>query len=252
MHTDQSHWHKLQRLNVSHHGIALCLLVVQSLRIPLSLYTKAPICSALVTTFIITEAFGHAKSPIRFCVSLQSLIIKAKWYNIFVSHFCHVNEWHLYHNLTGFIRHAVYMEKMIGCKNLIKVLVDLLFRSQLFHLILNNVLYIWTSDEGYANDCYIGISGLVFAINVLSNFSIKGHWEVATPLGTRLHISKSLIAWLDLFLIQFPIPTSSFVGHCAGVLAGLSYKTAYFEKYGPINFNELERLEDTDEQTSSH
>ncbi|KAA3673731.1 rhomboid domain-containing protein 1 [Paragonimus westermani] len=144
------------------------------------------------------------------------------------------------------------MERMIGYKSFIRVLTDLMFRSQLFHLILNNVLYIWTSNESYANDCYIGISGLVFAINVLSNFSIKGHWDVATPLGTRLHLSKSFIAWLDLFFIQFPIPTSSLVGHCAGVLAGLSYKTEYFEKHGPINFNELERLEDIDEQSSSN
>ncbi|KAG5448342.1 Rhomboid- protein 4, variant 2 [Clonorchis sinensis] len=197
-------------------------------------YCSDPQDSHRSPTKITHVLFVIIKAPAEFCSSLHTLILDGKWQNLIMSHFCHLNEWHIYHNLTGFIRHAVWVEVLVGWRSALVVFLHLMVRSQILHLFINHLLYILTEDEAYSKDCFIGISGLVFAINVLSNLSVKGTWEFQLTNGRIFRIPKAAIAWGDLFLIQFPVPTSSLVGHLAGVFAGLSYQSTFFKRYGPI------------------
>lgn len=242
MSSPNEHSHRILQLNVTHRGIALCLLFVQILRTSPLMLIKTPVCDTIILSLMVMEMTHLNKTPSKFCASLHSTVRLGKWHNLLASHFCHLNEWHLYHNLTGLLRHAIWFERQIGWRSMCYISANLLFRSQIFHLLLNHLFYVLTKDEAYARDCYIGISGLVFAINVLSNLSTKGHWILCSPFGSRICIQKSWVAWLDLFLIQFPLPTSSFLGHAAGIIAGISYQSTFFERYGPICFDAEELL----------
>ncbi|CAL8072200.1 unnamed protein product [Calicophoron daubneyi] len=124
-------------------------------------------------------------------------------------------------------------------------------RSQIVHLFSNRILYYLTDDEVYAADCFIGISGLVFALNVITCLATDGSFDLTLPVMGEFHIKKSVLAWLDLLLIQFPLPTSSFVGHVAGALAGLSYQRAFFERYGTIHTLDSSTTSETDTGESS-
>ncbi|THD28270.1 Rhomboid domain-containing protein 1 [Fasciola hepatica] len=240
---DRSIVHKLQKLNLSHKGISSVLLVIQLLRVPFLTLCHVPLCLLISASFVAMEIFSVIVTPVDLCASLESVIKNRKWQNLIMSHFCHINEWHVYHNLTGFIRHAVWIERTIGWKEMLKVIFILLLRTQALHLILNHIFYVCTGDESYSKDCYIGISGLVFALNVISNMSLAGYWEVPLSNGSILYLSKSFMGWLDLFLVQFPLPTSSFVGHTAGIMAGLSYQGTYLSQYGPVKFTEATEYE---------
>ncbi|CAL8072202.1 unnamed protein product [Calicophoron daubneyi] len=210
---DQSRYiHKLQKLNFSYNGIALCLLGVQILRIPFANLLHSPACDILAILLILIQSFHLLEDPIQFCASIETVVQQKKWTNVLLSHFCHINEWHVYHNLTGFLRNAVWIENYIGWQQTLNVFFILMVRSQIVHLFSNRILYYLTDDEVYAADCFIGISGLVFALNVITCLATDGSFDLTLPVMGEFHIKKSVLAWLDLLLIQFPLPTSSFVG----------------------------------------
>ena len=65
-------------------------------------------------------------------------------------------------------------------------------------------------DTSYLDQCAVGFSSVIFALKVLVNSD-----SVASMLD--------LSVWSELLIIQLLVPNASFIGHLAGILAGIAY-----------------------------
>ncbi|CAH8829062.1 unnamed protein product [Trichobilharzia szidati] len=119
------------------------------------------------------------------------------------------------------------MEYKIGNTGFFKLVVVLLSRCIVLHILLNYVLFQVTYNSAYANDCYLGISSLGFALNTLSILSSCEKYVIALPYGLTVRVPKYVFSSFDMLFLQLPLPTSSLNGHLAGILAGLSYLKSY-------------------------
>ena len=60
----------------------------------------------------------------------------------------------------------------------------------------------------------MGFSGVIFALKMLAGDSDGDFGLFSVP--------RSMSIWAELLIIQILVPNSSFVGHIAGILAGLT------------------------------
>ena len=65
-------------------------------------------------------------------------------------------------------------------------------------------------DPSYLDQCAVGFSSVIFALKVLVNSD-----SVASMLDMSV--------WSELLIIQLLVPNASFIGHLAGILAGIAY-----------------------------
>ena len=65
-------------------------------------------------------------------------------------------------------------------------------------------------DPSYLDQCAVGFSSVIFALKVLVN---------SDSLASIFDLS----AWSELLIIQLLVPNASFIGHLAGILAGVAY-----------------------------
>jgi rhomboid domain-containing protein 1 len=66
-------------------------------------------------------------------------------------------------------------------------------------------------------------TGVIFALKVLTSHE--------TPPGREfvggMWVSTRYAAWIELILIHLLVPNASFMGHLAGILAGLIYTSTF-------------------------
>ncbi len=67
----------------------------------------------------------------------------------------------------------------------------------------------------------IGFSAVLFAMKVLVSDHESMPGETVNQFGFDL--PKTMAVWSELFIIQLLVPQSSFLGHVAGILAGLVF-----------------------------
>ena len=73
------------------------------------------------------------------------------------------------------------------------------------------------------HQCAVGFSGVLFALKVLVNHYFSDqHQQGETTLFFDI-IPKQAAIWMELLIIQLIVPKASFLGHLAGILAGLVY-----------------------------
>lgn len=72
--------------------------------------------------------------------------------------------------------------------------------------------------------CAIGISGVLFALNVILSQDAHGQ---STLLG--LSIPLKHIYWVEILIIQLIYPNASLLGHFSGIIIGLLYTKGYFD-----------------------
>ena len=65
-------------------------------------------------------------------------------------------------------------------------------------------------DPSYLDQCAVGFSSVIFALKVLVN---------SDSFASMLDLS----VWSELLIIQLLVPNASFIGHLAGILAGIAY-----------------------------
>ena len=72
------------------------------------------------------------------------------------------------------------------------------------------------------NQCAVGFSGVLFALKVLVNHvHARPPHEMTNTFG--FDIPRKAAIWAELLIIQLLVPKASFLGHLAGILAGIIY-----------------------------
>jgi len=140
---------------------------------------------------------------------------------IILSSLIHVDDAHLCYNMISLCWKGINLEKYMGSQTYLKLVVFSLVTSHtlvvLMALVLN-ILDFRGNISGY-NSCAVGFSAVIF--------SLKYVWNSVSPLSTTnvmgINLPTKSAAWVELIVISLLTPNASFLGHLAGILAGVLY-----------------------------
>ncbi|XP_066314204.1 rhomboid-like protein 14, mitochondrial [Miscanthus floridulus] len=137
----------------------------------------------------------------------------------FLSPWYHVNEVHLFCNMTTLLWTGVELETSMGTAEFASMVAALLGLSQGAMLLLSKGLSLLGEGAPYYEEFCIGFSGVLFGMKAVT---------MSARQGDFLHLAGMVIpakysVWAELFLVQALIPNTSFVGHLGGILAGHVY-----------------------------
>ncbi|CAI5716776.1 unnamed protein product [Peronospora destructor] len=134
---------------------------------------------------------------------------------IVVSGLIHVDDWHLYHNMISFLWKGYNLEYKLGSVCFLFTISYLLVLCHALVVVGALVLATEFQIPGPLHQCSVGFSGVLFALKVLLN-----HNSPAFSSIYGFQVPTKYAAWLELVVIHFLVPRSSFMGHMCGILAG--------------------------------
>lgn len=146
----------------------------------------------------------------------------------------HGDDMHLYYNMLSLTWKGLQLESQLGSAGLLMLILYAILSSGLIMVTLSYALVL-IGSENFAsyNICSIGFSGVLFCLKYVLNFNAPSMTRV---MG--LDIPTKHAAWAELVAISLVTPNASFLGHLAGILAGVIYLHGNLEKY----FKIIERI----------
>lgn len=136
---------------------------------------------------------------------------------ILLSPFLHADDYHLYYNMTSFLWKGYQLEQLYGSEHFALVIGALAMLTQAIYLALA-VVADAVLGWGWSNECAVGFSGVLFALKMILNIDSSGNTYLY-----GISVPTKHAAWAELILIHLLVPNASFVGHLAGIIAGLLF-----------------------------
>ncbi|ESO09354.1 hypothetical protein HELRODRAFT_73351 [Helobdella robusta] len=203
-------------------GFALMLLFGQMAQIGFDQIPPVTLVMILGQVAIFLRLF---KLPFRFDVEASCISALHVWYRedylrLILGALQHADEWHLYYNMVSMLWKGRKLEQKMGS---VKFAVLLLIFTPLVGitlLLLTVLSELTTNDSMYISQCHVGFSGVLFALKVLVNHFEPDSSHIVMGI---IPVSSKYICWVELVLIHFLVPNSSFLGHLAGILVGVWY-----------------------------
>ncbi|KAG1710984.1 hypothetical protein DVH05_013704 [Phytophthora capsici] len=195
-------------------GIALMLMLVRQVQ---QLERKPPVTLGLMALMYGLH-FQKMQTPELFApYSLCPDRVLSNWdfKRIVGSALIHGDEWHLYHNMVSFLWKGYNLEYKLGSLRFLLTIGYLLMLSHVLVVVVALVLATGFQMPGPLHQCSVGFSGVLFALKVLLN-----HNSPAFSSLYGFQVPTKYAAWLELVVIHFLVPRSSFIGHMCGILAG--------------------------------
>jgi len=151
-----------------------------------------------------------------------------------LSPFFHIDERHLLYNMTSFLYKGYHLERQVGPEVFALILGSLLIASQGIFLALSFLAEELTHDN-YTNVNTVGFSGVVFALKVLVNSELFMDPNQMTQFfGFQFRLKQ--LVWVELIFAQMLNPGASFLGHLAGILAGMVVLQIYKNQQHRVSF----------------
>ena len=132
--------------------------------------------------------------------------------------FMHIDDHHLYYNMLSLCWKGVNLEKKMGSAAFLQLVVFSLVVSHMLMVLLAYLLYANSEFGSSYHTCAVGFSAVLFSLKYVWNQESGGSTNI---MG--LAIPTRHAAWFELFLVSIVTPNASFVGHLAGILAGILY-----------------------------
>lgn len=195
-------------------SIALMLMLVRNIQ---QLERKPPVTLGLMALMYGIH-FQKAHTPDLFApYSLCPDRILNHWdaKRIIFSALIHVDDWHLYHNMISFLWKGYHLEHKLGSVRFLLTVFYLLVLCHVLVVVVALVLATGFQMPGPLHQCSVGFSGVLFALKVLLN-----HNSPAFSSVYGFQVPTKYAAWLELVMIHYLVPRSSFMGHMCGILAG--------------------------------
>lgn len=153
------------------------------------------------------------------CLSAEAILRYKDYSRLVLSVIEHADDIHLYHNMASFLLKGRSLETRYGSKKFLILLCILTLATSGIYVGLAYIALEVTYDYSYMRQCAIGFSGVLFALKVLTTYyegdayrSIHG-----------VYVPAKYAVWAELVIIHLLVPRASFMGHLAGILAGLAY-----------------------------
>ncbi|KAK1945079.1 Rhomboid-related protein 4 [Phytophthora citrophthora] len=177
-------------------GIALMLMLVRQIQ---QLERKPPVTLGLMALMYGLH-FQKMQTPELFApYSLCPDRVLSNWdlKRIVGSALIHGDDWHLYHNMVSFLWKGYNLEYKLG--------------SPRFLLTVGYLLVL----------CHVLV--VVVALVLATGFQMPVLLNHNSPAFSSVYgfqVPTKYAAWLELVVIHFLVPRSSFIGHMCGILAG--------------------------------
>ncbi|CAO2203253.1 unnamed protein product [Urochloa humidicola] len=138
--------------------------------------------------------------------------------NFFLSPFYHLNEVHLFGNMTFLLWTGVPLERSMGSAEFASMVAALLGLSQGIAVLLSQCLSLLGDSTAYYDHHTIGFSGVLFGMKTV----LTGRWNYFVWLP-GMDIPAKYVVWAELFITHALSPDTSFLCHLGGLLAGQVY-----------------------------
>lgn len=185
------------------------------MRIPVVTLFIVGLCIFLEFGFLNERKLENYKNK----VCLESAILrdfKNEAYRLFVSCFFHANVQHLAINMLSLWSVGYFVESAVGSFSMATIFLSFTLLSSSLTItiqsyMINNPQIEFPIILGNPRSCAIGISGVIFAMDVLaSSFKTEG-------------LKGYIYVWLHVLVISAFVPNVSLVSHVSGVLVGSLY-----------------------------
>ncbi|CAL4125067.1 unnamed protein product, partial [Meganyctiphanes norvegica] len=153
------------------------------------------------------------------CLSGEVILRHKDYTRLFLSVIEHADDIHLYHNMASFLLKGRSLEARYGSKKFVILLCVLILASSSIYIGLAYIATEVTKDYYYMSQCAIGFSGVLFALKVLTTYYEGSSYQ--SIHGVR--VPAKYAVWAELFIIHILVPKASFMGHFAGIMAGVAY-----------------------------
>ncbi|XP_026975560.1 rhomboid-related protein 4 isoform X1 [Sagmatias obliquidens] len=160
------------------------------------------------------------------CLSVEKCYQQKDWQRLLLSPIHHVDDWHLYFNMTSMLWKGIHLERRLGSKWFAYVITTFSILTGVVYLLLEFALAEFMDDPDFRRDCAVGFSGVLFALKVLNNRYCPGGF--VNVLG--FPVPSKFACWAELLAIHFVSTGTSFAGHLAGILVGLMYTCGPLKK----------------------
>jgi rhomboid domain-containing protein 1 len=157
----------------------------------------------------IVDALFHKRNP------------QLLWDRLFLSSIIHADDVHLYYNMLSLCWKGIQLETMLGSKEFLVLILFSLVVSHSIMVFMSYFLYQFMSFDGYMSGyttCAVGFSAVLFSLKYVLNCKSPSAQSVMGFMDPAKYA-----AWLELVLISLITPNASFIGHLAGILAGVLY-----------------------------
>lgn len=144
------------------------------------------------------------------------LLSRDAWRRLLTSPFLHADDMHLYYNMASLLWKGTQLEQRFGSSYAV-IMAALLLLSQLYAVAIALAAARIGGHHEWMQECGVGFSGVLFGMKVLLTADSDGQENVS-----GFTVPAKWAAWAELLLIYFLVPRSSFLGHLAGILAGLT------------------------------
>ncbi|KAL6781524.1 hypothetical protein ACKKBG_A11510 [Auxenochlorella protothecoides x Auxenochlorella symbiontica] len=166
------------------------------------------------------DGFEGLPSIASACLQPHAMLFNGEWSRLLWAPLLHADEAHLFYNMSSFIWKGAQLEPVLGTRAFLLLVAELALTSSLAYVALaaGAALLSPALGLGLMGSCAVGFSGVLFGLKVVLSAESAGWSSVA-----GITLPSKYVCWAELFLVQFMMPRASFVGHLAGILAGLAH-----------------------------
>ncbi|XP_034238409.1 rhomboid-related protein 4-like [Thrips palmi] len=154
------------------------------------------------------------------CLSAHNIWKGREWHRLFLSAVEHADDRHLFYNMVSFLAKAKTLEPWYGSANFALLLVFLTAFTNVCYVITAMVVAELFSNNAHLHTCVIGFSGVLFALKVIATMETNPNAQTKIA---GIPMPSKYAPWAELILIHVMVPNTSFMGHLAGIIAGLAY-----------------------------
>ncbi|XP_022205991.2 rhomboid-related protein 4-like [Nilaparvata lugens] len=161
------------------------------------------------------------------CLSADKVWNSLEFRRMLLSTLEHADDMHLYFNMGSLLLKGSFLERKYWSANFsILILFFTLTTNAIYVSLALGLSYI-LNNPAVMESCAIGFSGVLFALKVVTTqesrptyMQIEGLW-----------VDSRYAPWVELIAIHFAVPNASFLGHLAGILAGVLYAKTFVGRH---------------------
>lgn len=157
------------------------------------------------------------------CISGHKIWNKKDFRPLIFSTFEHADDMHLYYNMISYLVKGRCLEYQYGSLNFALLLAVISLMTSGLYVALAVVGSTVLDNKAIMSSCAIGFSGVIFALKFITTHEDSEGYRYIQ--GFR--VPTKYATWVELVAIHVLVPNASFMGHFAGVLAGILYTKTF-------------------------
>ena len=167
------------------------------------------------------------QSPETLCLSSQGITWSAQHgdmvtviLRVFGSILIHGSDHHMYYNVSSFLWKGTQLETALGPGPFGVLLVALVVIAAGLFVVTGPVIQPMLSSFAPATDCAYGFSIVLFALKYYIYNSQQGDVRLNFMFGIGFSVAAQYATWVELLIVHYISPHTSFFGHLCGIGAG--------------------------------